>query len=499
MKICVDTFSSRIIDQYTIDNDSINSIDLMEKAGNKIYEYLINNFDKNKTFIVLEGSGNNAGDGYVLSRLLFQNGYKVFVYKVNEPKSNECIINHNLYKGNFINELIEGKDIIYIDAILGIGLNKDIEAESNIYKCIENVNQLKGTKISIDIPSGLNATTGRIMGITFNADITLSIGYYKLGLFLLDGKDVSKKNIPLDIGFKLPSNLINIEILEKNDYKDLLFSRKENSNKGSYGKVGLIGGNSSTFGALKLSSLSYLALHLNVGYSYVIYPSKINKIIEESIPELIYLPLSSNKKGFIKFKKKEIMKLLDFRTVSIGMGCGVSKNIYKIIKYLFKNYSGNLIIDADGLNSISKYGVDLLLNHKCNVILTPHMKEFSRLSNLDVKEIQDDRVRIIKEFSFKYKVITILKDNSTLISDGKHIYLNVNGNSNLSKGGSGDILSGLLLGVVNDNNLLKSCAFGSYILGRSSDILKEYKEGFEVVGQNIIDTILKAYKEVEHE
>ncbi len=500
MKYVLNQKESKDLDSYNINNFN-SSLELMENAGKKIFDYLINNYPNINKFILLCGSGNNAGDAYILGRLLLENNKNVEIFKVSEPKSKECIINYKLYNGKFIEELKEdNEEICYIDAIFGIGLDKEIKKDSKYFEVINKVNSFnKSLKISIDIPSGLDSSNGNILGISFISDLTLTIGNYKLGLFLNDGKDISKENKILDIGFKYNENLKNnyIKLLEIDDFKDLLFKRLENSNKGSYGKVSLIGGSLKTPGALKLSLLSFISLHLNVGYSVIYYPKIIYKFLNVDNPEITYNPLKYKLDGSIKYNKKELKKILDSKTILIGIGIGISKDIYKILKFLLSNYKGNLIIDADALNVLSKYNVDILKKHECNLVLTPHIKEFSRLINKDVKEIKDSRIELMKEFVNKYNLTLLLKDNSSIIMDKYNTYINVNGNNNLARGGSGDILSGIMLGILDKEDFTKRVAFSSYLLGRSSDLLKEYKESYEVISRDLIDNILKAYKEVE--
>ena len=306
MKYVLNQKESKELDIYNI-NNFYTSLELMENAGRKIFEYLCFNYPNIKKYILLCGSGNNAGDAYVLGRLLLESNKEVEIYKVSDPKSNECVINSKLYKGRYIEELNEdSEDICYIDAMFGIGLDKEINKNSKYFEVINKVNSFaKSLKISIDIPSGLDSSTGNILGIAFNSDLTLTIGNYKLGLFLRDGKDVSKKNVILDIGFKYNEISKNnyIKLLEINDFKDLLFKRIENSNKGSYGKVSLIGGSLKTPGALKLSLLSFISLHLNVGYSTIYYPKIIYKFLDVSNPEITYNPLKNKRDGSIKFSK----------------------------------------------------------------------------------------------------------------------------------------------------------------------------------------------------
>ena len=494
MNYALTSSEAKEIDNFTIKNFTP-SIELMEKAGNQIFSYIEKYFDHYRNFLIVVGKGNNGGDGYVVARLLQENGYNVEVYEQDLIKTNDGLINKNLYKGNYCKEITQKDNLVIIDAIFGIGLDKEIK--ETYYSLIEKLNNLNAYKISIDVPSGINSTTGELLSVAFKADVTLTLGEYKIGLFLNEGKDYAGKIVKLDIGLKL-NNSSYIRILDKSDFKDVLFIRKENSNKGTYGKVSLLGGSRKTPGALELSTQAYITLKLNVGYSLMAFPNKSKELYDLTKPELIYCPLSSKINGSIKFKKKEILSFLDSKTIVIGMGIGISKDVYKLIRFLLKNYQGNLLIDADGLNSIAKYGVEKLQNHRCNLVLTPHLKEFSRLINKTVLEIKKDRINLTKSFATKYNLTLLLKDNSSLIVSNNECYLNINGNSGLAKAGSGDILAGILGGVIDNKNFTKSIAFGSYLLGRSADLAKESGVlEFEMVGSDVIKNINNAYKEIK--
>lgn len=487
-------------DQYTIVS-YYSSLELMERAGRSIFEFIKTNFSKGFYYLIVTGSGNNGGDGFVLARYLLENGYKVDVYEVSKARSEEATQNKNKYLKETINELNINKNTIVIDSIFGYGLNKNIEEP--YLSVIKKINESEKYKvISVDIASGISASNGKKLNEAIKSDITLALGEYKLGHFLNDGKDYNKLTIKLDIGITLPKKDY-IKRLNKEDFKDLFINRKENSNKGTYGKVTLLGGMEKTPGALILAYKAYISLKLGAGYSELAFPRSLKFLYSSLTPEIIYHPLKDRKDGRIKFNKKELDTMLNSKVITIGMGIGVSKDVYKIIKYLLKNYKNNLIIDADGLNSLAKYGVDILKEKReCNVILTPHIKEFSRLSKRSVDEIKETRVKFSKEFSYLYNVYLVLKDNSTLIVYKNDAYLNTNGNSGLAKGGSGDLLSGLIAGSISLNNkkedLLRKITLGSYILGRSADILKlhERVNEFSLIPSEVLNVVNKVINEI---
>jgi NAD(P)H-hydrate epimerase len=186
---------------------------------------------------------------------------------------------------------------------------------------------------------------------------------------------------------------------------------------------------------------------MGVGYQNLYVISSLYNMYALVHPEIITNKLSEED-GHIKYNEEElndIMKHSD--SISIGMGMKVSSDLYNSIKYLLMNYDKTLIIDADGLNSLSKYGVDILANKKCKVILTPHLKEFERLSGYSVNEIKNDSINIAIEFARKYNITLVLKSQTTIITDGNRLSINISGNSGLAKAGSGDSLVGILSGI----------------------------------------------------
>lgn len=472
-------------DIYTIKN-FVPSIELMERAALKLFDYLSENYDKSHYFLILVGKGNNAGDGYALGRILLSNGYDVDILALEKPKSEEAIINAKKYNKKCINEINIKEKTIVIDAIFGNGFKGDVP--SLYFGLIKKINESEVERIAIDVPTGIDGV-GKVNNIAFKADVTLGIASYKLSYFLNDAKDYVGKLVILDIGLSLLKKNY-IEILEENDFQNLFPIRKSNVNKGCFGKVTFLGGNKLTPGALNISKKAFLALHFGAGYAEVAFTSSLKEIYEEGNDEVIYKELSSNKDGSIKFKEEEIETLLSSRSITIGMGIGVSLDVYKIISYLLKNYKNNLIIDADGLNSLAKYGIDILKEHQCEVILTPHLKEFSRLINKDIEEIKRNRIELAEEFVNKYSVNLLLKDNVSLIINKDKKYLNINGNAALAKGGSGDALSGILGGMLySKENLLERVAFSSFLLGKAADLSFLKRNEYTLTITDIINTL----------
>ena len=449
----------RRIDNITC--NSIGSINLMEDAGKKMASIILRYY-KPKNVLLLVGSGGNGGDSLVCGRYLLNEGIKTTAYIISDVKNNDAISNLKLFKGEIIeNPIFRDYDLI-IDGILGN--NQKTPLKPNLIPIIKDVNSSNSIIVSLDMPTGINTDNGLSLGEFIRSDLVISVEYPKIGLFLQDGLDSYKKLEVIKIGMVHPKDIIHID--EDIDFKGILKKRERNSNKSTYGRASIIAGSKDYAGA---SYISYNALNqfmMGVGYSYLYVPESLYELYALRFPEIIVSRIKDNS-GHIAFDKDlldKIMKSSD--AISIGMGMGVSEDLYKTLDYLIHNYSKTLIIDADALNTISKYGIDVLNNHKANIILTPHPKEAERLSGIAVKDILDNPIIFAKEFAKKYNLILLLKGASTTISNGDIIRISAFGNSGLAKGGSGDALSGILCGIMATNGYsINNVALGSYILG----------------------------------
>lgn len=495
MNYVIDSNQAQYADNFTIKKLKIKSIDLMEEAGKKIFLSLKKEIKQEDKILIVCGSGGNGGDGYVLARYLYDNKYNVSVFITSEAKKEETIKNFKKFKGRIVNNLKDTYDVI-VDAIYGVGF--DYELTNEMTQIINTLNKKKSLKVSIDVPSGLNSSNGEVKKVAFKANIIYTIQFLKLGFYLGDGQRYFEKISLIDIGIKSDKISEFCRVFDKKDYKNLVSKRDKISNKGTYGRCAIIGGCLNFSGAPILSEHALSILRVGAGYSTLCIPDKLYKLYALKNLENTYVLLNSNDDGNIIFDQNKINSLLKYDAIAIGMGLGVSKEVYKTIEYLLNNYKGRLLIDADGLNSLAKYGVDILKKHQCDVILTPHILEFARLiNNKNTKDVIYNSLSLVKEFSKKYNVYLVLKSNTSLICKNEDVILNINGNPCLAKGGSGDVLSGIILGLIpKTNDLLKSIAFGCYILGRSADLCVEKIHENSVLASDVIKKISDTLKEI---
>jgi NAD(P)H-hydrate epimerase len=427
----------------------------MARAGKAIFDVIVKSTggDKQKLITVVCGLGNNGGDGYVCARLLKDDGYNVNVYALCGKLSPDCQREKERYVGEYTTK-IDGK--IVVDCLLGTGINRAVEGD--YLAAIRAINASGAFVISADIASGINGDNGLVMGEAVKANYTVAIGEYKLGHFLGDGRDYSDRVTVADIGICTDKNYA--QIFEEGDVKNLFPKRKSNTHKGSFGKANIIAGSAEYIGAAALSTEA--AMRSGCGYVYLTCCKDVKLALSPVLPQIIYTD-SHN---------------LDCEAIAIGMGCGNSREVYDEVCYLLQNYAGKLIIDADGLNSLAEYGIGVLDNKKCSVLITPHVKEFSRLSGLSVKDIQNNFVECAQNFAKEHKITVLLKSASSVITDGETTYINISGNSALAKAGSGDMLSGIICGsAARGLNLLQAATVSAYLLGASAyDCSKELTE-----------------------
>ena len=478
------------------DETSINipSIELMEMAGKGMYKIILKDYNPKNVLLVL-GSGANAGDALVVGRYLLEKNINVSAYKIEEIKNQNAIINSNKYRGKIVNNIDDNYDLI-IDGIFGIGLNRDLN--DDYINVINKINSLNIPIVSLDIPSGIDATTGISYKAFVKSDLCISVKYHKTGLFLDDGLDSYKKLDLVNIDIKDTNELI--DILSIDDFKNVFQKRLRNTNKGSYGKASIIASSINYPGASKISYNALLAFKMGVGFTNLFVQEDVYNLYALANPEIITNKLKSID-GHIDYNESDldlIIKRSD--SISLGMGMTVSEELYKSIKYLLNNFKGRLLIDADGLNTISKYGIDILDNKKCEVILTPHLKEFERLTNISVLDIKKDILNISKKFAEKYNVTLVLKSSSTIITDGKRLCIQPEGSTALAKAGSGDSLSGVICGLLaylKNEDIFKISSLGSFLLGYTAKVLSNKIPEENITISEIINEMPTVFKELK--
>ena len=473
----------------------IPSINLMEDAGIKMAKKVLKYYNPKNVLLVL-GSGGNSGDALVLGRYFIENNINVDAYIIDEIRNNDAIENLNKFRGNIIQNLDFTKYDLLIDGIFGIGLSRILN--DKYIDIINKMNESNIDIISLDIPSGIDATTGISYGAFIKSNLCITVEYEKTGMYLNDGLDSYKKLEIIKVGMDKPDNIIHL--IDKNDFKNIFPERLRNTNKGSYHKASIIAGSIKYPGASKIAYEALSSFKMGVGFQNLFVPNSLYNLYALANPEIITNKLSEID-GHIKFNPKELDEIIRRSdSIAIGMGMEISEDLYLSIKYLLENYNKKLLIDADGINSLAKYGTNILKNKKCDVILTPHLKEFERLINKPINDIKENIFIYSLEFAKKYNVTLVLKSSSTIITNGINISIQANGNSGLAKAGSGDGLSGIICGLLAylDNNSYKISSLGSFIQGRCAEILAKKMPLETLTITEIVKNIPKIIKEIKN-
>ena len=467
----------RAADSYTINHLHIPSQKLMRRAGAAIADEVAIAADKNHAnkILVVCGTGNNGGDGYVCAKELKKRGYNVAVYSIEGNLSPDCAREKATYDGVYTEDI--SADII-VDCLFGTGLCRPVSGK--YAEVIEKINQTNAYVISADIPSGLNGDSGLAEGCAVKADITVAIAELKLGYFLNDGYDFCGTVIKKDIGITCPEDNYT-QIFDDSDIKNFYPKRKRNSHKGTFGTAQIIAGSKRYVGAAVLAAES--ALKSGCGYVKLNTYPQDTAALAAKLPQVIYsddIDYSAN-------------------CIAVGPGCGVSEALYNTISSLLNSYKGALIIDADGLNAVSEYGVSVLTDKMCEVVLTPHIKEFSRLSGLDVAEILSDPVMHARHFANKHQVTVLLKSATSILTDGEKVFLLHKGNSALAKGGSGDMLTGYACGTAARGvDGFNAVAVAAYTLGLAAEICAADRTEYCVTSKDLIKNLHLAVRSLTY-
>jgi hydroxyethylthiazole kinase-like uncharacterized protein yjeF len=485
-------------DRLTAIKQNIESTDLMERAGIQIFNWLHMRMQGAQVPIhVFCGIGNNGGDGLVISRHLITHGYNVFTYIVNysDKRSKDFLINYDLIKQTTKNwpTLLNsqddlptiGVDDIIIDAVFGIGLNRP--ADTWVKNIFQHFKTSKAFTLSVDIPSGLY--TDRMPededGVVF-ANHTLSFQAPKLVFFLPDTAKYSMSWEILDIGIDpefLYTSTTVAELIGKLEVLPIYKPRNKFSHKGNFGHALIIGGSYGKMGAAILATKA--ALSSGVGLVTTYAPKCGYQILQITIPEAMVL--SSTDENIISNIE------YDFNPTSIGIGMGMGTDNKTVIafKTFLKNYKGALVIDADGLNILSN-NKTLIKSLPEQTILTPHPKELERL----IGSWNNDFEKLNKAMTFskKHNCIVVIKGAHTITVYLDKLYINSTGNPGLSTAGTGDVLTGIITGLLSQKySPLEAAIFGVYLHGRSADIAVEDYGYQSLIASYVIDNLGESY------
>ncbi|MCI8388117.1 MAG: NAD(P)H-hydrate dehydratase [Clostridiales bacterium] len=486
-------------DANTITNGTP-SRELMERAGNAIF----NAAEWNAPVAIVCGIGNNAGDGFVVAELLYNAKIECKLFLLSDKFSDDGQYFFERCKAagvavaNGIDELaLDGYNTI-LDCIFGTGFHGEITKPYSTAIAKINAARTQGAYvISADINSGISGDSGLDNECCVHSDLTVSIGCYKSGHFLNSAKDVMKKKINCDIGIEPvdePAYLI-----EASDISRLFERPVNNTNKGDYGYVALIGGSLEYSGAAKLANLSLSALRAGAGVAKLAVPRRISNAVLPYLLESTLFELD-DVDGSYSYSHTTTARLLNrTRAAAVGMGMGRSPEIKRLLEYLLCEYSGRAIIDADGLNMLAEMDKKYFKNASCRLILTPHPKEFERLSGVSIDEFSGDLISAAKNYASSTGAILLLKGTTTIVTDGKTVYLIDRGSNGMATAGSGDVLSGILTGIcgyVSDDDLLLGVAAGAYLNGLAGELAARDIPSASMIAGDTVKHIAEAVKNI---
>jgi NAD(P)H-hydrate epimerase len=485
-------------DKYTISHEPISSIDLMERAVQVFTNTMSVHLNQKNEISFFCGPGNNGGDGLGIARILHTKNFnvKVFLVEANKYSVDNLINQERLkemgFKINFLNDENDfpnlSSNTIIIDAIFGSGLNKPLEG---IYaKLVDYLNAHPNLKYAVDNPSGLLADLPSLEPI-IKADYTYTFQTPKLAFLLPENQEYIGNWDVLDIQLH-PEILNNLHtdnhIIDSKLIKNLLKDRARFSHKGTYGHTLVVAGSKGKMGAAILTSKA--AMKSGSGLVSAFIPNCGYSIMQTAVPEVICH--IDQREEFISSKPEHLQ---EYTTIAIGPGIGNHLETCTLLEIIVKRFKKPMVLDADALNIISenKHLVSLL---PAKSILTPHPKEFERLVGKSNNGFE--RLEKLKDFCKKNKLIVVLKDAYTAICNEEGLtYFNISGNSGMATGGSGDVLTGIIAGLVSQKyDPFHAAILGCYVHGTAGDMALNHESVESLIASNIIENMGNAFNKI---
>lgn len=507
MKYALGSGQMKAIDRYTIETVGIPSMVLMEKAAMAVVRHTKELCSEKDRILAVCGYGNNGGDGIAAARILFMEGYDVAITMVGEKERATKETKQQLKIAKKIGIPVMRKVhweeyTVIIDAIFGIGLTRTVAGEFR--KMIEAINQADKRVVSVDIPSGVSADDGKVLGIAVNADITVTFGYQKVGCLLFPGSEYAGRVYVEEIGFaKGGLDTPPTRFYFDETPKALLPVRKKNSNKGTYGKVLVIAGSKNMSGAAYFAATA--AYRMGSGLVRILTAQENREILQRQIPEAVLTTYETLEDGISEADAESIREAVAWASVIVlGPGLGMSAMSARIVNYVVCECKVPLVVDADGLNIISRMitekvpaqeGVEGRIRYLAELlppgtILTPHKKELSLLTGIPLADLVGCLIDSSASCTYNNDLIYVKKDVRTIVSFGNSDYINVSGNDGMATAGSGDVLTGMIAGLLAHGEAPKMAAMsGCYLHGLAGDAAAKKKGPRSMLASDILDAI----------
>ena len=512
MRRVVTADQMRSIDRKTIEEVGVPGIVLMENAGlgvvRMIEEMLVE--VENPRVSIFCGKGNNGGDGMVVARHLFNRSIAIDVYLLDSAQSlrGDALLNFELLQGFGIDikvltdkknlKQIQSGDLI-VDALLGTGVTGEVTGFTA--ELVRWINRSNLPVVSVDLPSGLHSDEGSVGGVAVAATRTATMAELKRGLVIPPGRELAGEVEVVDIGapgFVGESMDIRTFYLEEEDIRDRLPLRPEAAHKGCFGKIFILAGSPGMTGAATLASKA--CLRVGGGLAILGIPRSLNQILEEKLTEVMTWPLPQTETGTLGLEAEdEIYARLDWADVAaIGPGLSDHAETAELIRRIVSKTKLSVVIDADGLNAFTGHA-DLLKKGGVNRILTPHFGELARLIDLSIEEIESNRVELARETANRFGCVLVLKGSPTVIASPEgDVYINSTGNSGMATAGSGDVLTGCIVGFLGQGcTPLDAALCGVYMHGLAGDIAQEVWGGRSLIAGDMIKVMGETFSFLE--
>jgi len=510
MKI-VTAAAMREAERRTMEQYGIPGRLLMEAAGRYCADAIVDEFGAGwgRRALVVAGKGNNGGDGYVIARCLRRSGWNVKVFILAERaqiagdaltnllllEPSDLIFSPSGYGPASLAAELDNASIV-IDALFGIGLAKEVAGFHA--EAIRLINDSGKPVISVDIPSGIDATTGHVLGVAVEADVTVTFAFGKMGHVLYPGREYAGILRIADIG--LPDAVMETtetaQFLDSETVSKLIRRRDRRGHKGNYGHCLIIAGSTGKTGAASLAANS--AVRTGSGLVTLAVPASLNSILETKTTEAMTLPLADDGMGFLGGRNRDAMLLALRGKDCVALGPGVSREAETaaLARMLLRDCTLPMVVDADGLNAIAEEVSILLESRPQILVLTPHPGEMSRLTGLSVDDIEKDRVAAAGDFAQRYGVYLVLKGAASVIAspDGR-IAVNGSGNPGMASGGMGDVLTGIIASLLGQGyQAMEACMAGVFIHGLAADLAAAEKGEIGINATDVQERIPFAYK-----
>ncbi|RLJ71573.1 NAD(P)H-hydrate epimerase [Hydrogenivirga caldilitoris] len=499
MKV-VKAYEMAELDRITIEEIGIPSPVLMENAARGVVTALLERFPGVKRILVVAGKGNNGGDGIAVARMLQLKGIQADLYlPMGEPKGDGAL-QLDIFKRLGYKPLVKKPNYknyeLVVDALFGTGFEPPLRGD--ISKTVAEINSSGVPVVSVDIPSGLSADTGKVFEPCIKAALTVTFQFPKLCHILYPSAKLCGEVVVWDISIpekfatKIYRELITPESLK-------LPRREVDTYKNREGHVLIVGGSAGKTGAVIMSALA--ATRTGSGLVTVGVPKGLNLIFESRLVEEMSLPLQGEDRLSI-FGVDTILKIQDkFSALALGMGMGRYEEGQDIVIELLEKWEKPILLDADGINNLADSGeLEILKKRKGVTILTPHIGEFSRLTGLSSEEIIHHQTDVAQEFSKRYRCYLVLKGARTVVSNPEGMtFISTRGTPAMAKGGVGDVLSGMLVSLIGKSlEPTEALRLGVYLHGVAGELAEERLHTESLRARDIIEEIPRAYKSIEN-